>query len=156
MNYPILIQCLHSSIMLWSVAPKINTKTHLFRRDWTTPSKYDDIYYNLINQCVLGDQYDHFIRTSIFHFDNEQEIHRSSRNYKESGLNLILGLHTILNELGVSYSTRSECKVRACYLCDFLNHVFHILEDVGYVVEKESHLVQLEMRHILCWDAPLT
>jgi hypothetical protein len=67
------------------------------RRDWTTPSKYDDIYYNLINQYVLGDQYDHSIRTSIFHFDNEHEIHRSSRNYKESGLNLILGLHTILN-----------------------------------------------------------
>ena len=33
--------------------------------------------------------------------------------------------------------------------------MFHILEDVGYVVEKENHLVQLEMRHILCWDAPL-
>ena len=31
-------------------------------RDWMTPSKYDDTYYILINQYVLGDQYDHFIR----------------------------------------------------------------------------------------------
>ena len=115
------------------MAPKTITKTHVFRRDWTTPSLYDDIYYNLNNAFVLGDQYDHCIRTSIFHFDNEQQIHRSSRNHNES-----------------------ECKVRASYLCAFLNHVFHILELVGYVVEKVSHLVQLGMRHSLCWYAPLT
>ena len=45
--------------------------------------------------------------------------------------------------------------MHVCYSCTFLNHVFHILEDVGYLVEKPSHLVQLETWHILCWDDPL-
>jgi hypothetical protein len=47
------------------------------------------------NQHTPEDLYDHLISTKNFHFDSEQDIHTSSKDYDESGYGLNLDLLTI-------------------------------------------------------------
>jgi hypothetical protein len=60
-----LIRHLYLSGIWLNVAPRTDTIRHLFKRDWSTCSKYD-IHSRFNNQHNGEDLYDHLMSTRIF------------------------------------------------------------------------------------------
>jgi hypothetical protein len=69
----------------------------VFKKDWTTSSKYLN-HSRFNNQHDWGDLYDHLMNTRNVHFDNEEDIHMSSKTYEANDYGneldlLIINLH---------------------------------------------------------------
>ena len=70
-----------------------DTKKHIFNRNWTTTCLEDDNHYGF---NIIGTPLWTFHEHENLHFDNEEDVHMSSKNTKESGYGLNLHLLTIL------------------------------------------------------------
>ncbi len=57
---------LYLSAMRLDVAPRTNTKRHVFIGHWTMFSKYAKILFRFINQHEWDDLYDHLMSKKIF------------------------------------------------------------------------------------------
>ena len=97
--------------------------------DWITCSIFLlTILDAIVN--IIGGTYDYLVTQASFHFDNEEDIHSSSKIYEESGYGHDLDLLIILNSLWcVSYPTRSGCRQRSVHLRPtYLNMTFAVID----------------------------
>ena len=80
---------LHLSGVRLGVDPRTDTKKHVFRRDWTPGSKYDNhSRLNSLHSGTWEDVYDRLMSTRVFTLTMNKIVHMSSENYEENGYGL--------------------------------------------------------------------